>query len=181
MTIVPAPRGLPRARSLRGFTLLEALLSLVLVGMVVVAALSALGSALAIEQLVAERGHGLGICRQLMAEILRQPYADPDGGPLVLGPDASEVGDGSRALWDDVDDYDGWSASPPQDKDGTVAGNRAGWTRIVAVVWVDPTDPSQTVGSDQGAKWISVTVTRDGKLITSLAALRSSAAPGSSG
>ena len=114
-----------------------------------------------------------------MAEILQQYYLEPDDTP-VFGRESGESG-GDRTDWDDVDDYDGWSASPPQDKDGTVAGNRAGWARNVAVVWVDPTDPSQTVGSDQGAKWISVTVTRDGKLITSLAALRSRAAPGSSG
>lgn len=181
MTIVPAPQGLRRAQSLRAFTMLEAMLSVVLVGTVVVAAMSTLGKALVIEQLIAERGNGLAMGQQLMAEILQQPYVDPDGGPLILGPDPSEEGDGSRALWDDVDDYDGWSASPPQDKDGTEASNLQGWRRTVEVVWVDPTDPSQTVGSDQGAKWISVTVTRDDKLIASLAALRSSAAPGFSG
>jgi hypothetical protein len=76
-----------------------------------------------------------------------------------IGPEIDE-GTSTRLDFDDVDDYDGWTASPPQEKDGTELTEYAGWTRNVTVEFVDAFAPggSATV-SDTGAKRITVTVT----------------------
>jgi len=78
-----------------------------------------------------------------------------------------------RADWDDVDDYHLWSASPPQDRSGTPLPNLTDWQRDVVVEWVDPSNPSVTVGSDQGVKRITVTVRRNGQIVAQDFALRS--------
>ena len=63
-----------------------------------------------------------------MAEILQASYEDPDGPSAGIGLDASEL-TASRATFDDVDDYDGWLASPPQQRDGTAMQELPGWSR----------------------------------------------------
>jgi hypothetical protein len=55
-----------------------------------------------------------------------------------------------------VDDYDGLSESPPVARDGSALPNSANWSRTVAVVWVDPLDPTQVKSAESGAKRITV-------------------------
>ena len=158
--------------------MIEAIVSILVVGVMLVAALNTVGAARLGEQKIAQRNRGLALAQDLMSEILQQAYADPEAGEDSFAVDAGEVGDGSRNLWEDVDDYHGWSASPPQQKDGTVMTGLEGWERSVQVVWADPSNLFQTVGTNQGAKRITVTVTHDGLPVASLFAFRTSAWPG---
>lgn len=48
----------------------------------------------------------LALARQLMEEVASKPYADPDDGNILLGPEAGET---SRELFDNVDDYHGYA------------------------------------------------------------------------
>ena len=73
---------------------------------------------------------------------------------------------------DDVDDYDGWSGSPPEYKDGTVIPDLDGWARHVTVAWVKATDLSLTSGSETNVKRITVTVTYNDMEVASLTAVR---------
>ena len=57
----------------------------------------------------------------------------------------------------------------------TVMSGLEGWERSVQVAWVDPLDLSKTVGSNQGAKRITVAVTDDGLPVASLFAFRTDA------
>ena len=162
-----------RLRTAPAFTLVEAAISTVVVGMVLVAALNTVGAARVGEYKIAERSRGLLLAQDLMAEILQQEYEDPDD-PVTFGTESGEQ-TSNRTDFDDVDDYDGWSASPPQHRDATEMSDLQGWERSVQVVWVDPADLSQTVGSDQGAKRMIVTVTHNGLPVASVFALRTSA------
>ena len=54
---------------------------------------------------------------------------EPDDTP-AFGREAGESSS-SRAAYDDVDDYHGWSGSPPVEKDDAAIANAAGFTRIV--------------------------------------------------
>jgi hypothetical protein len=105
-----------------------------------------------------------------MAEILQARYREPVDTP-AFGIEAPESRT-CRALWDDVDDYNGWTESPPQAKDGTSLGLPAGWRRDVAVDYVTPDDPTAKSGTDQGIKRIIVTVTDPAGKKTVVQALR---------
>jgi len=150
----PAPAG-PGRRG--GITLIETVLCTLVVAVMLVAALRMLGSAA-----VADRQHWSGRLRpavagQLMAEVLANSYVDTGDSP-VFGPETGESGT-DRSNFDDVDDYNGWSSSPPEGRDGTAIAGLTGWTREVTVAWADPADVETTSVSDQGLKRITVTVT----------------------
>jgi len=168
-----------RARSARAFTMAEAVLSVFIVGVVLVAALHTVGASRAAQQKVGDRARGMLLAQDLMTEILQYAYEDPASGPGSFGLGADEVGDGSRSLWDDVDDYEGWSASPPQRADGEPIEGFVGWGRRVAVDWVDPDDLTQTLLYDSGVKRITVTVTHHDVPVASLVAVRTSVWPDS--
>jgi type II secretory pathway pseudopilin PulG len=150
-------------------TLVEAVIAMVIVGVMLVAALSAVGSSARAKRSQSERCLGAHLARDLMAEALQASYHDPDGA-AALGPDATEP-HGVRRAWDDVDDYHGWSASPPQSSDGTALGWAEGWTREVAVEWVRPSDLA-ACGSDEGLKRITVTAVGPTGIKTTAVALR---------
>jgi hypothetical protein len=51
--------------------------------------------------------------------------------------------------------------------------DRADWRHRVEVLRVEPNDPTQTSGTDQGAKRIKVTVEYRNQIVTELVAVRS--------
>jgi len=161
--------------SRRGLTMVEAVISMLVVGVMLVAALKTVGAARLTERKTGERGRGVLLAEGLMSEILEQSYADPESGVGSFGLGVDELGDGSRLLWEDVDDYDGWSATPPEEKDGTPLSGFDGWSRSVEVRWVDPADFSQVRIAETGVKRITVTVANNDTVVLSVVALRTSA------
>ena len=82
----------------------------------------------------------------------------------------------NRSTWDDTDDYDDWSKSPPQTKDGTSLTEYSGWTRSVIVQKVNVGDPNNVISDssdDDGLRRITVTVTAPDSTQTVLVGLRS--------
>jgi len=171
--------GVRDLRSAPAFTLVEATVSIFIVGVMVVAALSTVGATRLGEYKLGERCRALPLAQGLLAEVLQQSYEDPNGS-AAFGTESGE-GTASRTDFDDVDDYHNWSASPPQNQDGTEMSDLSGWLRSVQVGWVNPTNLSQTAGSDQGVKRITVTVKHDGVPVASLTAFRTSVWPGPGG
>lgn len=163
-------------RRMLAFTLVEVMMSVIIVGVMFVAALNTVGHTRISEYKISERYRGLLLAQDLMAEILQQAYSDPSG-TYVFGTESGE-GTSDRMDFDDVDDYHDWSQSPPQRRDGTVIPDLTGWGRSVAVLWVNPDNLPQTSGSDQGAKRMTVTVTHNGLPVASVFAFRTSAWPG---
>jgi len=153
-------------------TLVEAVISVVLVAAVLVGALSVMGSVARARQVQGAQCRRIALAQDLMAEVFQAHYADLDVDDN-FGTEFGEWGDGTRSEFDDVDDYAGWSASPPQAKDGTDLTGYTGWSRQVAVHYVRPAPPDVTVGSDLGLKRITVTVTDDLGKKTQLVSLRS--------
>jgi len=155
----------------RGLTLIEVVASTMIVSMMAVAALNALAAATKSSNSIGNRAVAAGLADELMSEILMQSYSDPDGSPVF----GHEFGESTtvRSAFDDVDDYDGWNASPPQYRDGTVIPDRSDWRQRVSVVYVAPANPTQTVNSDQGAKLIHVTIEYLGQVLADQYAVRS--------
>jgi type II secretory pathway pseudopilin PulG len=152
------------------FTLVETLVSILVVGTLLITAVNLVGTSRVGQSNVRDRRLGALLAQALMAEILQTAYADPDETP-VFGPEPTE-GTSTRADWDDVDDYHGWSAMPPVDRDGTPVPDRADWQRTVTVDYVGPNDLLTAVGGDQGVKRILVEVTRNDMVLGSLTAIR---------
>ncbi|HUU96712.1 MAG TPA: hypothetical protein VM487_13315 [Phycisphaerae bacterium] len=163
-------------RGKRALTLAEAVVSMVIISVMLVAALNTVGASRTTQQKIADRSRGFLLAEDLMSEILRQAYEDSGLAPGSFGLGSDEIGDGDRSLWDDVDDYDGWSASPPQQKDGTVIPDLAGWGRSVTVARADPGDfEAAAPATDTGVKQIRVNVTHDDAVVVSLVAVRTNA------
>ncbi|MEX2215961.1 MAG: type II secretion system protein [Phycisphaeraceae bacterium] len=161
--------GRARAAS-RGFTLIETTIAVLIISVMYAAVLNTLGSARKGELLVTARQKGLELAKHLMGEIVQQAYWDPEG-KAGMGPGADE-NNGTRSPFDDVDDYAGWTESPPTYKNGTAMPGFTGWTRKVLVTWVSTTSPKTTVGSESGLKSIEVIVEFNGKTVATLTALR---------
>lgn len=161
----------PRPSDQQGFTLVEAVISMVILSVMVVMALHTLGSSARSRQIQATLSKGPALAGQLMTEVLQSAYEEPNE-PVNFGPEASETGP-DRGGYDDVDDYHGWSASPPQDKAGAAMSNLTGWQRSVTVQYADPNNPTATAPDDRGLKRITVTVTAPRGEQSTLTALRS--------
>ena len=163
----PRNHSTSRPAARRGFSLLETIVSTFLVGVVLVVALSAVGSSTSGQLDNAERTRACHLAGALMAEILEAEYEEAEL-PRVFGPEAGETGTGTRAAFDDADDYHGWSDSPPKGKDGSLLPNLTGWGRSVTVEYVDPEDFTSVEAVDLGVKRITVTVTHNGQQVASL-------------
>ncbi|MEZ6052671.1 MAG: hypothetical protein R3C02_15000 [Planctomycetaceae bacterium] len=68
----------------------------------------------------------------MLREILIQSYEDPNETPKWKHETGEAQSPTSRADFDDTDDYDDWTASPPQLPDGTPLTAYTGWTRLRA-------------------------------------------------
>jgi type II secretory pathway pseudopilin PulG len=155
---------------LRGLTLVEVVASTMIVGLMAVAALNSLGAATRSSEWIGNRAVAQGLADELLAEILQTAYAEPSGS-LAFGPDGAESA-GPRSAFDDVDDYHGWSASPPQYRNGAAIPDRADWRQRVEIKRVTPNDPLQNSASDQGAKHIRVWIEYRNQVIAEQIAVR---------
>src|SRR4051794_12098831 len=117
----------------RGFTLVESLICVLIVSGVLVASLGTFGAIARARATQTDRALAFGLADQLLTEIMQSYFKEPGGG-TTLGPDAGET----RSTYDDVDDYDSLTNSPPQLRDGTVLTEFTGWSRSVRVVCVQP-------------------------------------------
>jgi hypothetical protein len=165
-----------KRRNAAGFSLVEAAMSIVLVAVLFAAVMQTVGAGRLAHYKSSGQRRGSLLARQLLAEILQQDYEDPDTPTLTLGIDAGETAS-NRLDFDDVDDYDGWVASPPQDRDGTTEQNQDDWSREVQVAWVKPLDLGQTSGVETKAKRVTVTVKHKGLVMSELTSVRTNALP----
>lgn len=154
----------------RGLSMVEVVVSILIVGVMAAAAMRTIGAARMGQYRAAVGSHGQMLAQELMSEILAQAYAEPTD-TATFGRESGESAT-SRADYDDVDDYHGWSASPPQTADGRPYADLADFTRSVTVTRVNTNNPDQSVSGDTGVKRITVTVLHRGLVVAKLEALR---------
>jgi MSHA pilin protein MshD len=157
----------------RGFTLVEAVVSLVIVSVMFTAAMTTAAAARVREQKAIDRQKGLFLAQSLMSEILDKPYQDPGALPIL----GLELGDilGLRSSYNDVDDYDGLTEAPPKDSSGAPMAGYQRWSRSVTVQWVTPGALNTTSLTETNLKRVTVTVKKNGLTVVELCALRSKA------
>lgn len=173
----------PRGHARRGFSLVEALAALVILGMTASALLLATQTSASANRDALQRTVAAGLAQQYLDEILGLPYHEPGATPQdwPLGPEPGEVVvPARRALFDDIDDFHAYSAMPPRDPWGLplghgdgAAGSRyaslrasqtflADWRVDIAVRYANPDDPSVDLapGATSLLRSIEVTISR---------------------
>jgi type II secretory pathway pseudopilin PulG len=165
----------------RGVTLVEATLSMIVVGVMLVAALKTLGAAARRHRVRNDREIALALAHELMSETLAVYYTDPEdaeaGDPAGFGPEPDETTTpDNRAGFDDLDDYDGWVETPPRTRDGIPLAGLEGWSRTVLVAQIDPDELGANGASDAaldtGLRRITVLAGRPDGMQVRLEALR---------
>lgn len=144
----------------RGLSLAEVIVSTMLIGLLMAAALASVGGAARSTTAAAEGSDALCLARQLLEEITVQPYEDSNQTP-GFGLETGEVGaPGARTMCDDLDDYNDWSDSPPKDRTGTAIPGYSGWSRTADVQKVKASDktPISDGSADEGLRLVTVTV-----------------------
>ncbi|MBK8915607.1 MAG: prepilin-type N-terminal cleavage/methylation domain-containing protein [Phycisphaerales bacterium] len=139
----------------RGITLVEAMICIVLVGVVLAASIHTVGAAKMTESRLADRATAEALAEELLAEILTRLYREPDASTGLLGADSGEL---SRSQFDDVDDYHGFGETPPTDALLAPIVSLTGWRRSVTVGWVVPDAALAPSASETLAKLIRVQV-----------------------
>lgn len=165
----------PADRCSRAFTMVESTISILIVGTMMVAALEAVAGARAAEQDMRITSRGRMFAEDLMSEIIRKPYQDPDDATLVFGREASELGSTLRSGYDDVDDYHKLEEAPPVAADGTDLESADGYRRIVSVRYARANNVQQDSLTATGIKRIHVSVYHGDRRVVELIAYRTSA------
>ncbi len=136
-----------------GFSLIEVLIAILLVGLAIASLVTA-NSAFT-------KANGAGVelsTAEFLSEQIRElsillPVIDPNTGISTFGPETGET----LADYDDLDDFDGVSFSPPISADRNVLNDLAVYRQQITVENVDASDFEQVV-SNHGSYFVRVTV-----------------------
>lgn len=150
-------------RSQRGFSLVEIVIFIVIVGVAISAMVSIFSTNVVHSHEPLLRQKAVTLANFYMDEILRKKWneASPAGGGCVntgsgscpAGPAAIAIGtDGDgRADFDDIDDYNGLANNPPQDQNGVALTDFNGYSVSVAVTTGPAWDPLTNAARDVNA------------------------------
>lgn len=158
------------SRARHGLTLVEAMLSAMIVSIVLVSTLSLVGGVARTGRSFSERALASDVADGLIAEILGKSYSS-SASPLNFGLESGETSS-SKVPYDDVDDYNGWTQSY------AFTGRASSTDNLVAsvsVMYVSPSAVNTNAGSDQGLKRVCVTVQRQSRVLAERYAWKSDA------
>jgi type II secretory pathway pseudopilin PulG len=157
----------------RGFTIVEATLSTLIMGITLAAALQTAATSSVTQYKASERATSQFLANSFLNDILSLSYEET--GVALFGVEAGETSL-SKVNYDDVDDFHGWSESPPQDRTGVVIAGMTGWRRTVAVQWVTPANTNVVSASETGLKKITVTILHNSTVVATRSALKAKVA-----
>ena len=180
----------PRAgRRQRGFSLIELLFFIVVVGVAVTGVLSVYSvlTRTSVDPMI--RKQAVAVAESLLEEVLAQPYTycDPDDDAAdtaesaadcatpetAMGWEAGETRSSNLMPFDNVNDYDGYTMSPIEDVAGNAMPDLAGYRATVAV---QPAGALNGIPAGETLR-ITVTVTAPGNHTVSLSGYRTRYAP----
>ena len=156
-----AKSGEQALRAQRGVTLIELIITMVIISIAVVAVVTAISGSVGRSADPIVQGKSAALAQTYLDEILTKRFAEstPTGGVppattnlCLIGPDGSET----RATFNDVDDYHNLSDAPPNDQAG---GDLPGYAGYRVDVAVDCDGTGAGLATNEAAKRIRVTVT----------------------
>jgi len=165
--------GRQTARS--AFSLIEVLVSLLLISGLFLSAVNTVGAAKMSQFRVHESTVGNLLAQGLMTEILDQNYEEPVD-VVLFGRERTEDAL-TRRNYDDVDDYFSWGPTYPERSGGTPIPGFTGWVRSAVVDWVDPINLANPSVTPTGVKRVTVSAFHNGDLVTTLVAIRTDGPP----
>jgi Tfp pilus assembly protein PilV len=159
--------------SRRGISMAETVISTMLIGFVLVATLQIVGPMVRSTSVAADDLIASNLAIELSEEIGTKVWTTPlSDDPDSIGPGAGE----KRATFDDIDDYHGWSSSPPKLSNGISNVNLGDWTRSVRVAHVEFSDLTTESPTYTGIKRVTVTVSKNGTVLAEVHSLHTKAA-----
>ena len=157
------------------FSLVETVLSSLLVGSVLTVALSSVGATFFTQQQIADRARALQLVDDMAAELFDKPYCGPTDTCASPGPSGDDAGTNRTATFDDIDDFNNLVDSPIRDGAGNALAGWTGWTRRVRCEYVEANNWTQTRGTDAGVKRLTITVDNGKGVVVSSAFYRTNA------
>lgn len=154
----------------RGFSMIEAVAAIGMLGLCVVSVLTAASGAVARREDARTRAVAASLVAEVLDEIRTLPYEDPSTPGGAIGPDATETLE-EREDADDADDLHGWIEQGIEDDSGSAIPEFGSLWRRVTIEWVSATDFSTPTGVDSGVKRATVQIERGGKVILTGTAL----------
>lgn len=137
-----------------GFSLIEVLVAVVLVGIAIVALVVANSSFTKANVAGTELSTAEFLLEQIKELTIMLPVIDPETEMSTFGPEADET---VLADYDDLDDFDGMAFSPPISADRATLTNFAAFTQQVTVENVNAGD-FELIVADHGSYFVRVTV-----------------------
>ena len=163
-------------QSRSAITLAETVVSILLISFVLVSTLQIVGPVSRSSSLQADRLVAANLANEIAEEITTKPFIDDNAASQDdIGIDADDTVF-ARLNFDDIDDYDGWSSSPPKMSYGVTNSSLIGWTRTVSAKHVLVNDPNTASATYTGLKKITIRVYKDGVLLADIRSLHSHAA-----
>lgn len=153
------------AKNARGFSFVELVISIVVIGIAVTGLLLVFTQTVASSADPLIRQQALAIAEAYLEEVISKHYDDPDG--------AADVG--GRAGWDDIGDYDGLTGAPTR-PDGSTVGLDGLSTYTVSVTVSAPLALGPG-GNTAVAREVIVSVSHGGSTILSLSSFRTDYSP----
>ena len=147
-----------RWRTRRGFTLIEVLVAVVILGIGILALVHCVGLNTAVNGASRNLARGALLAQEVREWSLKLPYLDPDPNTRSSAPglDPNETaGVGSDV--DDIDDLKGQSFSPPVDARGLPMTDCPAWTQKIDLSWRSESNIGTTV-PDGASKVVHVGV-----------------------
>ncbi len=142
-----------KARYNNGFTLVEVLFGVILVGISI--------ACLVATNITSTRANNIAMnlsTAEFLTEQIRElttllPVIDPESGDDIFGPESGEI----LSAYDDVDDFDGANISPPISADREVLNEYSAFTQQVTVENVTAVNFEQVI-ADHSSYFVRVTV-----------------------
>ncbi len=148
-----------------GFTLVEILVAIVVLAIALVPLIGVFTTGSKESDVAQKITVGTSLAQDLLEEIRSKQFDEDILNPTIpgkLGPEKNEQRfNPPTRNFDDVDDYNGYNDSPPEELDGTVMSEYAGYNRSVIVEYVNENDFNIVSSVITKSKRISVNVAWD--------------------
>jgi len=139
-------------RYMNAFTLIEALIAIILVGLAVASLVVANGSFTKANGAATDLSTAEFLIEQLRELTTMLAVVDPQTGLSTFGPEETTL-----TNYDDLDDFDGTSFSPPINAHRQLLNDFAAFTQQITVQNVSSSNFEQVV-ADHGSSFVRVTV-----------------------